>query len=335
MSSVISQSLSITGFVFVMMLLIEYLNVYTKGLEQGRLIRNRWGQYLVAVLLGIIPGCLGAFVVVGMYTHRLFSMGALVAAMIATSGDEAFVMLAMVPEQAIVLTLMLAALGILTGILTDHFYQGNFNQCNELTVHDDETCRCFGHGQILSQLKEMSPARGALLLLLAGIVAAVGGGYLEPDTWSWVQISTLALTILSICIVATVPEHFLEQHLWNHVARQHLPRIFIWTLGTLLLLHLLTDFMHMDGLIRDNQWVVLLTATLVGLIPESGPHLVFLTLFGQGLVPFSILMASSIVQDGHGMLPLLAHSRRDFLYVKTINFTVGFGVGALVLFLGY
>jgi len=226
-------------------------------------------------------------------------------------------------------------LGILAGILTDRFHRKNFNQCNELTIHDDESCRCFGHGQILSQLKEISLARGALLLLLAGILAAVGGGYLGPDARNWIRISVLALTVLSICIVATVPEHFLEEHLWNHVAKQHLPKIFAWTLGTLLLLHLLTDLMHMDGLIHNSQWTVLLIATLVGLIPESGPHLVFLTLYAQGVVPFSILMASSIVQDGHGMLPLLAHSRRDFLHVKAINFAVGLGVGALALFLGY
>lgn len=335
MSSVIGQSLSITGFVFVMMLLIDYLNVNTRGLQKGRLVRNRWGQYLVAVLLGATPGCLGAFLVVGMYTHRVVSMGALVAAMIATSGDEAFVMFALIPKQAAILSLALAVLGILAGVLTDRFHRKSFNQCDELTVHDDEQCQCFAHGHILSQLKEMSLARGALLLLLAAILAAVGGGYLGPASWNWIRITIMALTTLSILIVGTVPEHFLEEHLWNHVAKKHLPRIFAWTFGTLLLLHLLADFLNMDEFIRDGQWMVLLTATLVGLVPESGPHLVFLQLYAQDLIPFSILLASSIVQDGHGMLPLLAHSRRDFLYVKAINFTVGLGVGALALFLGH
>lgn len=335
MSSVIGQSLSITGFVFVMMLLIDYLNVNTRGLQKGRLVRNRWGQYLVAVLLGATPGCLGAFLVVGMYTHRVVSMGALVAAMIATSGDEAFVMFALIPKQAALLSLALAVLGLLIGILTDRFHPESFNQCGELTVHDDEQCQCFAHGQILSQLKEMSLARGVLLLLLAAILTAVGGGYLGPGTWNWVRITILVLTTLSIWIVGTVPEHFLEEHLWNHVAKKHLPRIFAWTFGTLLLLYLLADFLNLEGFIQDGQWMVLLTATLVGLVPESGPHLVFLTLYSQGFVSFSILLASSIVQDGHGMLPLLAHSRRDFLFVKAINFTVGLGVGALALFLGY
>jgi len=35
------------------------------------------------------------------------------------------------------------------------------------------------------------------------------------------------------------------------------------------------------------------------------------------------------VQDGHGMLPLLAESRRDFLKVKAINLLVGFLTGCI------
>ena len=47
---------------------------------------------------------------------------------------------------------------------------------------------------------------------------------------------------------------------------------------------------------------VLLTGALVGIIPESGPHLIFVMLYAQGLVPFSVLLTSSFVHDGHGML---------------------------------
>jgi hypothetical protein len=47
-----------------------------------------------------------------------------------------------------------------------------------------------------------------------------------------------------------------------------------------------------------------------------------------------VLFASSIVQDGHGMLPLLAHSWRQFLKVKLINLIVGLLGGGLLLVLG-
>jgi hypothetical protein len=46
-------------------------------------------------------------------------------------------------------------------------------------------------------------------------------------------------------------------------------------------------------------------------------------------------VASCIVQDGHGTLPLLAYSRSDFLKVKGINLVVGFAVGAALMALGW
>lgn len=71
----------------------------------------------------------------------------------------------------------------------------------------------------------------------------------------------------------------------------------------------------------------LLFGALVGLIPESGPHLIFVTLFAQGLIPFSVLLTSSIVQDGHGMLPMLSYSLEDSMKLKAFNLIIGLTVG--------
>ncbi len=89
--SVLSHALLITGFVAIIMLVIEYLNVISQGAWQERLARHLFGQYLLAAFLGTTPGCLGAFAVVTMYAHRRMTLGSVVAAKIATSGDESFV----------------------------------------------------------------------------------------------------------------------------------------------------------------------------------------------------------------------------------------------------
>jgi hypothetical protein len=145
------------------------------------------------------------------------------------------------------------------------------------------------------------------------------------------RISILLLSAISLFIVATVPDHFLEDHLWEHIAKQHVPRIFLWTFGTLLAMYVLIGQLHLESVIRENQWFVLTGASLIGLIPESGPHLMFVTLYAEGIVPFGILMASSIVQDGHGMLPMLAHSKRAFFVIKLINLIIGFLFGAIII----
>jgi hypothetical protein len=135
-------------------------------------------------------------------------------------------------------------------------------------------------------------------------------------------------------VVTTVPDHFLRDHLWQHVVKNHVPRIFAWTLGALLTISILGKLIDLTLYIQNSSWQIMGIAGLVGIIPESGPHLVFVTLFAHGDIPFSILVASSIVQDGHGMLPLLAESRRDFIRVKAVNLAVGLTVGALMLALG-
>jgi len=331
---ILKHALTITGFVFVMMLVIEYVNVMTRGSWQQGLSRNRWGQYVLAALLGATPGCLGAFAVVAMYSHRTLTVGAVVAAMVATSGDEAFVMLAMIPRQALLITGILFVLGIASGALTDAIFGRRMTRKAEgapgFEIHG-ESCECFPRGQILRQWKDCSAARGILCSVLAIFLIALVTGQVGPATWNWIRVTLLLMSAVALFIITTVPDHFLEEHLWRHVARRHVWRIFLWTLGALLAMYFLTENLQLENTIRESKWIVLLVACLVGLIPESGPHLIFVTLYAQGIVPFSVLLANSIVQDGHGMLPMLAHSRRASLGVKVINFVVGLLVGAILM----
>ncbi len=70
---VLKHALMITGFVLIMMLVIKYINVQTRGTWQRMLRQSRFGQYLLGAFLGVVPGCLGAFTVVSLYSHRTVS----------------------------------------------------------------------------------------------------------------------------------------------------------------------------------------------------------------------------------------------------------------------
>ena len=119
--------------------------------------------------------------------------------------------------------------------------------------------------------------------------------------------------------------------MWDHVLKKHLLNIFLWTLGALFAIRVLEVFVDVPSLVRGNYVVVLILASLAGLIPQSGPHLVFVTLYAQGAIPLGILVANSVVQDGHGTLPLLAVSKRSFIRLKLINLLFGLVLGAAVL----
>jgi hypothetical protein len=79
---------------------------------------------------------------------------------------------------------------------------------------------------------------------------------------------------------------------------------------------------------------VLLMGGLIGIVPESGPHLIFVMMYAKGLIPFSVLFTTSFVQDGHGMLPLLSYSLKDAVLIKAINLTFGLVVGGILFALG-
>jgi hypothetical protein len=336
MIELIKTALMITAFVSVMMLLIEYVNILTAGTWQRRLANQRWGQYVLCAFLGVIPGCLGAFAVVAMYSHGVLTLGAVVTTMIAASGDEAFVMLAMIPNKALAVIGILFVFGIAVGVLVD--LVGGRKRTRQpadcLEVHAPDRCECYPKGRIVAQWKQCSSIRGVLAIALALFFGAVLAGHLGPPEWNWIRTSLLAVSGMALFIVSTVPDHFLEEHLWQHVIRRHSPRILLWTLGALSAMYVLTDVLDLEAAIQEGKWTILLVACLVGLIPESGPHLIFVTLFAKGVIPFSILLASSIVQDGHGMLPMLAHSRREFLVIKSINFCAGLAFGTVALGLG-
>ena len=327
----------ITGFVLAMMLIIEYLNVLTAGKWQESLAGHVWGQYVLAALLGVLPGCLGAFTAVAMYTHGVLTLGAVVTAMIASSGDEAFVMLALIPRPALLLMSIIFGVGLGVGVLVDIVAGRRKTSCPApcFELHGENRCACFRIQEISVQWKRCSPVRGTLTVALGLFLAATLAGQLGPSGWNWIRATLAVVTGAAVFIVATVPDHFIEEHLWRHVVVKHAPQIFLWTLGALVAMHVLTDVFQLGPAIRSGRWAVLLVACLVGLIPESGPNLVFVTLFAQGLTPFGVLLANSIVQDGHGMLPMLAHSRREFLLIKAIAFAAALTFGCVAMSLGW
>jgi hypothetical protein len=218
---------------------------------------------------------MGAFTNVSLYIHGMISFGALVGAMAAVSGDEAFVMLAMFPKTAIVLFTMLCVVGIFVGWLSDRI----------IKAWHVRTC-----GDCESEL--MHPGH---------------------ETFS----------------------HYIREHVWRHIIRRHLWKTALWTFAALLIIHVGMKNWNLEAIAGEYMLAILFLGALIGLIPESGPHLIFVTMFANGLIPFSVLFTSSFVQDGHGMLPMLSYSVKDSLLIKAFNLVFGLTIGVFLYFAGW
>ncbi len=343
----------ITGLVFVMMALVELATVATHGHMTQRLTSGRLRQYLVASVLGLLPGCAGTYLAVSMYSHGSLSLGAVTAALIATAGDESFVMLAMIPDKVPLLAAILFATAIVGGALTDlvltRFGLVRRDPCALATLHKEDLVRPPAADRWLPLRVRREPLVPRLVmiavfcLLLVGLLSGgfdhhelgVTAGPASPhghDAEAWIFGIVLAL---GIGIAALAPRHYVEEHLWEHVARHHAPRIFAWTAGTLVLVRLAGSWIDLGAFAVGHSAWVLVGACLLGIIPQSGPHLIVLALFVTGQVPFSVLVANSIVQDGHGLLPLLGIAPRDAVLAKAANLVLGLAVGGAMLAAGW
>lgn len=384
---ILQQTLIITTLVLGMMMVIEFINVRTGGLWSKKLQTKPWIQILFAIVMGFIPGCLGTYTVVSLYIHRVVNFPALMAALITTTGDEAFFMFSLFPEKALLINLILIGIAIVVATLLQVTMKNKFVGLRDkemsFPIHENESCshtHHHKHHDIKSNIKNISFVRallitlsvGVLVLVLSGVIDGshhlnlLMGGQTEESVIhsmeshqivdstcphidchnhnhnhnhshdhggeaDWIRFILIILFTAILIIVVVAEEHFLEEHLWEHVIKVHLPKIFLWTFGVILCLTIINNYINIHDIIDTKPFIVLLIAILIGIIPQSGPHLIFLILFANGDLPLGIFLANCIVQDGHGALPLLAESRKAFIISKGIKIIIALLIGVFTL----
>jgi len=270
----LSETMKIILMVTLLMIVVEFLELKFKDKIREKITRRPINQYVTASLLGAIPGCIDAFFVVSLYAHGLVGFGALTAVMLSTAGDEAFIMLTIVPETALLIFAICAILGILGGFFADKIAKlVGLKTCQpcEIEIHEEE---------------------------------------------------------LDF-------KHFLKEHVYTHILKKHIPKLFLWIFFTMLTIDFLMTNFELELIISSLPALSLIVfAALIGIIPESGPHLLFLVLFSRGFIPLSVLLVNTISQDGHGLLPLLSHSIKDTIYVQIFTTSFALAVGIVLYLIG-
>lgn len=336
------ESIEICALVILMMTLIEIFNVCTQGKMFHSLEKHKGRQIITSAALGLIPGCLGGFAGVSLYSHRMIGFGALLATLIATTGDEAFIMLAKFPGTALMMMCGLFVLGIGIGALTEIIVGSMQKKGKMMNIGADRSsddnyeihsCDCGHHhdGEKHSHHGEDGHEE-------CGHHNGEDG---HDDVECRHHHDEAGHHHEECCHHHEKGEehgnhahnlrHFIEEHVWKHVIKRHLPTIFAWTFGVLALFGILSIYIDIETWIKGNIWLMLVIAVAAGLIPESGPHLVFVSMFAAGILPFPVLLANCISQDGHACLPLIAENKRSWLTVKLIKTVIAAAVGAIAI----
>ncbi|MEA3402966.1 MAG: putative manganese transporter [Armatimonadota bacterium] len=98
-------------------------------------------------------------------------------------------------------------------------------------------------------------------------------------------------------------------------------------------------FMHftqldLQALVAQAGVLPVVATACIGLIPGCGPQIVIVTLYTEGVIPFSALVAHTLSQDGDALFPIIAMSPRVALRLTITTTVPALVVGVLFYALG-
>ncbi len=281
--------------------------------------RHRYGQVAFATILGVLPGCGGAIVIMTQYAKGHIHFGAVVAVLTATMGDAAFLLLASDPIGSGKVFMISALMALMVGALIVKTHPKDF--LLPPIQHNDDP-------ELLRQPKQpiahsISAYFWRYLLLPASVIALLGS--FQVDIAALFEIPQTILPYLgaafgTCCLIFWALEGNSHQACcsktnsthWGYVAQQT-HGILIWVIGAFIVFELGVLFFehttfHLSPLTdrADLRVWLPLFGVVIGLIPGCGPQILVTTAYLSGAMPFSAQLGNALSNDGDALFPAIA-----------------------------
>src|SRR5690554_3593918 len=117
--------IQVTVFVGAVLLIFGYVDFLLSGRLVQKIEQSKKLQPVIGSLLGLTPGCGGAIFVMPLFPRGQVSFGTVVATLIATMGDSAFVLMTVMPKQYILVSIISFVVAIITGYVVDRLSIGD------------------------------------------------------------------------------------------------------------------------------------------------------------------------------------------------------------------
>ena len=323
------------------------------GFDLARFMaRSRHLQSPIAAFLGALPGCGGAIIVITNYTRGHVTFGGVVAVLIATMGDAAFLLIAREPKTGLMMMAMGLTIGMFAGWIVDYFHEPDFMRPKIKT-------RPVGDHADSAKAKSSNPDSGSRLLFFASrswillcIPAAVVGlgiamqlntdalfgpmSKMNPTLWLGVMGGSLCLMMWAWSNRENAhadipPEEICRTEIIKRVIKDT-NFVTSWVVVGFLSFELAVHFAG-SGI---NDWFkvwtpfVPLVAILIGFIPGCGPQIITTTLYLAGTIPLSAQFGNAISNDGDALFPALALAPRAAIIATAYS-----AVPAVIVAYGY
>ena len=266
----------------------------------------------ICAILGVIPGCGGAIMVMSMYTRGIVSFSSVLATLISTMGDAAFILIASKPQAALIILPITLIIGIVTGYISLPFS----DKIAPSIIPKKNSNIILPTNKIPTIFYKIW-----LYLLIPAVILGLINAFnlsFEIPLFGYDLIGIFAFTAAMSCLImwvfnpltdiqmAAVHENSLRKTVDTTCF------VSVWVITAFLcfeLINLFTQGRMFEYLLFFGPFIPLM-AILIGFIPGCGPQIMITSMFVSGQIPMAAQIGNSISNDGDALFPALAISAR-------------------------
>lgn len=339
--------------------LILYLAEIWFDFDLSAILRNNasW-QIPLASLFGMIPGCGGAVVMVTQFCRGYLSFGAFVAAMVATMGDAAFLLIAQRPFIALLVIGIQFSTGIISGYVVNKIFGEDFMRPKPIVntetkqelsknykrFHSTSTSNSFTNSQENTQ-KDFKTSLPNLektwyFLIIFGLILGILNAFQldlsailsfsNPIIAELILLFGFIAGLLSIFMAIRDPsrKQLLEDLSSNDSKINPLKRIaadtnfiFAWVVLSFLIFEVASKWFPYDlsEILYYSAPILPLFAIFAGFIPGCGPQILITSMYLSNILPLSSQIGNAISNDGDALFPALALAPKQALVATLLS----------------
>lgn len=302
-----SAYISVTSFVAATLLMFSFLEKKRFNL-QSFIEKNTIYEIPICALLGVIPGCGGAIMVMSLYTRGIVSFSSVLATLISTMGDAAFLLIASKPTAALIILPVTLITGIVTGYISLPFSKIISPAIPKKKLNTEN----IPINKIPNKFYSIW-----LLLVIPGLILGIFNAFnISPSiillNFDLVVMFSFLASIFCLLMwvfnpltdiqMASVHENSIRKTVDTTCF------VTVWVITAFLcfeLLNLSTQGKMFDYLMLFGPFVPLV-AILIGFIPGCGPQIMITSMYISGQIPMSAQIGNSISNDGDALFPAMA-----------------------------
>ena len=301
--------IAVSSFVGVTLIIFVFLEKRNFNLQRF-IEKNKSYEIPTSAFLGVIPGCGGAIMVMSLYTRGVVSFGSVLAALIATMGDAAFLLIASKPQAALIILPITFLTGIIFGYIVKPFTK---NFINKISLKKDLN-KNLPKNKIPKNFYSFW-----LMCLIPGIILGVLNAFQVEISFYIFGIDLIhsfSFVLAMYCILLWVFNPLTDIQMAS-IHENSLRRVAdttcfvtVWVIiafVTYELIDLSTKGLIFDSLKYFGPFIPLM-AIIIGFIPGCGPQIMITSMYVSGQIPMSAQIGNSISNDGDALFPAIAIS---------------------------